>query len=117
MKTNLETLNDLQKSNQNTENCAVTVALNLLGGKWKTAIIYLISLDVNRFGQLQKMIPECSKRMMTSRLRELEKDGVIHREVFAQLPPKVIYTLTEKGEKLNPVFSALKKWGTDNFMQ
>jgi DNA-binding HxlR family transcriptional regulator len=116
MKTNLESLNELQKSNQNNENCAVTVALKLLRGKWKTAIIYLISLDVNRFGQLQKMLPECSKRMMTSRLRELERDGIIHRKVFAQVPPKVIYTLTQKGENLKPVFSALKKWGNENFM-
>lgn len=110
-------LDELVKSSVNTENCGVTVALNLLSGKWKTAIIYLISLDVNRFGQLQKMIPECSKRMMTSRLRELERDGIIHREVFAQVPPKVIYTLTPKGEKLKPVFNKLKKWGNENFMQ
>jgi len=109
-------LGELVKNSVNTENCGVTIALNLLSGKWKTAIIYLISLDVNRFGQLQKMIPECSKRMMTSRLRELERDGIIHREVFAQVPPKVIYTLTPKGEKLKPVFNELKKWGNENFL-
>lgn len=110
-------LDELVKNNVDNKNCGVTVALNLLRGKWKTAIIYLISLDVNRFGQLQKMIPECSKRMMTSRLRELERDGIIHREVFAQVPPKVIYTLTEKGAKLKPVFNELKKWGNENFLQ
>ena len=110
-------LDELVKNNVDNKNCGVTIALNLLRGKWKTAIIYLISLDVNRFGQLQKMIPECSKRMMTSRLRELERDGIIHREVFAQVPPKVIYTLTEKGEKLKPVFNELKKWGNENFLQ
>lgn len=116
MKNKLESLDDLVKNNVNSENCGVSVALNLLSGKWKTAIIYLISLDVNRFGQLQKLIPECSKRIMTTRLRELEKDGIIHREVFAQVPPKVIYTLTPKGEKLTPVFNELKKWGNENFL-
>jgi DNA-binding HxlR family transcriptional regulator len=54
--------------------------------------------------------------MMTSRLRELERDGIIHRKVFAQVPPKVIYTLTQKGENLKPIFYELKKWGNENFM-
>lgn len=110
-------MNELVTNNVNNNNCGVTIALNLLTGKWKTAIIYLISLDVNRFGQLQKMIPECSKRMMTSRLSELEIDDLFRREVFAQVPPKVIYTLTQKGEKLKPVFNELKKWGNENFLE
>jgi len=63
------------------------------------------------------MMSGCSKRMMTTQLRELENDGIIHREVFAQVPPKVIYTLTEKGESLRPLFSELSKWGIKNVLE
>lgn len=91
--------------------CPVSATLKVIGGKWKPLILYFISVDVNRFGKLQRMMPDCSKRMMTSQLRELEHDGIIHREVFAEVPPKVIYTLTEKGESLRPIFSELSAWG------
>lgn len=97
--------------------CPVSATLKIIGGKWKPLILYFISVDVNRFGQLQRMMPGCSKRMMTTQLRELENDGIIHREVFAQVPPKVIYTLTEKGESLRPLFSELSKWGIKNVLE
>ena len=97
--------------------CPVSATLKLIGGKWKPLILYFISVDVNRFGQLQRMIPGCSKRMMTTQLRELENDGLVHREVFAEVPPKVIYTLTEKGESLRPLFSELSKWGIKNVLE
>ena len=96
--------------------CPVSATLKVFGGKWKPLILYFISVDVNRFGKLQKMIPGCSKRMMTTQLRELEADGIIHREVFAEVPPKVIYTLTEKGESLRPIFRELSKWGKENVL-
>lgn len=97
--------------------CPVSAALKMIGGKWKPLILYFISVDVNRFGQLQRMMPGCSKRMMTTQLRELEKDGLVHREVFAEVPPKVIYTLTERGESLRPVFSMLSKWGIEHVLE
>jgi DNA-binding HxlR family transcriptional regulator len=97
--------------------CPVSATLKIIGGKWKPLILYFISVDVNRFGQLQRMMPGCSKRMMTTQLRELEDDGIIHREVFAEVPPKVIYTLTEKGESLRPLFSELSKWGIKNVLE
>ncbi|PIY13169.1 MAG: transcriptional regulator [Flexibacter sp. CG_4_10_14_3_um_filter_32_15] len=96
--------------------CPVSATLKVIGGKWKPIILYFISVDVNRFGQLQRMIPDCSKRMMTTQLRELENDGVIHREIFAEIPPKVIYTLTERGESLRPLFRELSKWGVENVL-
>jgi DNA-binding HxlR family transcriptional regulator len=105
------------EQDRNTSNCGVIASLNVLSGKWKTTIIYLISLDVNRFGQLQRLLPECSKRMMTSRLRELEIDGIINRKVFAQIPPKVIYSLTEKGKNLEPLFKELRMWGNENVLE
>lgn len=96
--------------------CPVSSTLKIIGGKWKPLILYFVSVDVNRFGLLQKMIPDCSKRMMTTQLRELESDGIIKRKVFAQVPPKVEYTLTEKGESLRPLFSELSKWGIENVL-
>ena len=97
--------------------CPVSATLKFIGGKWKPLILYFISVDVNRFGQLQRIMPGCSKRMMTTQLRELEDDGIIHRKVFAEVPPKVIYTLTEKGESLRPLFSELSKWGIKNVLE
>lgn len=97
--------------------CPVSATLKIIGGKWKPLILYFISVDVNRFGQLQRMMPDCSKRMMTTQLRELENDGLVHREVFAEVPPKVIYTLTEKGESLRPLFNELSRWGIENILE
>ncbi len=97
--------------------CPVSTTLKVIGGKWKTLILYFISVDINRFGQLQRMMPGCSKRMMTTQLRELEKDGIVHREVFAEVPPKVIYSLTEKGKSLRPIFESLSKWGIENVLE
>lgn len=97
--------------------CPVSSTLKVFGGKWKPIILYFISVDVNRFGQLQRMIPECSKRMMTKQLRELEKDELINRKVFAEVPPKVIYSLTEKGESLRPIFRELSNWGIKNILE
>lgn len=97
--------------------CPVSSTLKIIGGKWKPLILYFISVDVNRFGQLQRMMPGCSKRMMTTQLRELEDDGLVDREVFAEVPPKVIYTLTDKGESLRPLFSELSRWGIENILE
>ena len=97
--------------------CPVSSTLKVFGGKWKPLILYFISVDVNRFGQLQRMIPDCSKRMMTKQLRELESDGLLNRKIFTEVPPKVIYSLTEKGESLRPIFRELSKWGIKNVLE
>lgn len=97
--------------------CPVSTTLKVFGGKWKPLLLYFVSVDVNRFGQLQRMMPGCSKRMMTKQLRELEDDGLVHREVFAEVPPRVIYTLTDKGESLRPVFKALSEWGIAHILE
>ena len=97
--------------------CPVSATLKIIGGKWKPLILYFISVDVNRFGLLQRMIPGCSKRMMTAHLRELERDGIIDRKVFAEVPPKVIYSLTDRGETLRPIFRELSKWGKEHVLE
>ena len=91
--------------------CPVTYCLNVIGGKWKPIIIFLVSHDINRFGQLQRNIDGISKQMLTKQLRELEQDGIINRQVFAEVPPRVEYTLTSHGETLLPVIQAMRTWG------
>ena len=97
--------------------CPVNATLDIIGGKWKPRILYLISCDVNRFGKLLKLIPDCSKRMLTANLRELEADGIINRKVFAEVPPKVIYSLTEVGETLHPIFNSMSEWGMKHILE
>jgi len=92
-------------------NCPVTATMEVIGGKWKILILYLISNDINRFGKLNIMLKDISKQMLTTQLRELERDGIISRVIYPEIPPRVEYFLTEKGRALSPVFNALKAWG------
>ena len=93
-------------------NCPVEQALGLIGGKWKGIILYHLMSDKKRFGELKKFMPSVTQRMLTKQLRELESDGLIHREVYKVVPPKVEYSLTEKAEPVKPIIQALKEWGT-----
>ena len=85
--------------------------MRVIGGKWKPIILFCICHDVNRFGAMQRAIPAVTKQMLTQQLRELEADGLIHREVFAVVPPRVEYSLTDKGHSLLPVIDAMRAWG------
>ncbi|UOO90653.1 helix-turn-helix transcriptional regulator [Vitreoscilla massiliensis] len=92
--------------------CSVEATLELIGGKWKGVILYhLLQESVLRFSQLQKLFPNCTQRTLTNQLRALEADGFVLRVVYAQVPPKVEYSLTERGLTLAPVILALKAWG------
>jgi len=92
-------------------NCGVTHFLNIVGGKWKVLVIYAISQKRNRFSSLQKVIPHISKQMLINQLRELEEDGLIEREVFAEVPPRVEYTITKYGKSMMPLISRIQQWG------
>lgn len=91
--------------------CPVEETLNVIGGKWKPIIIYSISTDVRRFGELSRMINGISKRMLTAQLRELEEDKIISRKVYAEVPPRVDYSLTDVGRSLMPVINLMYQWG------
>ncbi len=93
------------------ENCPVTATMSVIGGKWKILIIHLINNDINRFSKLSLMLRTISRQMLTSQLRELEADGLIRREIFAEIPPHVEYFLTEKGRALMPVLDGMKEFG------
>ena len=85
--------------------------MQLIGGKWKIIILWAISNDVNRFGELQRAIPSITKKMLTSELRSLEHDGFINRKVYPVVPPKVEYSVTPLGETLRPMLDAMGNWG------
>jgi len=91
--------------------CPVTASMGVIGGKWKILIIHLIRNDINRFGKMSMMLKDISRQMLTTQLRDLERDGIIERRVYAEIPPRVEYFLTPKGQALAPVMEALKEWG------
>ncbi len=91
--------------------CPVEATLDVLGGRWKGAILYELAREPQRFGALQRAFPLLAQRSLTTQLRELERDGVVHREVFAQVPPKVEYSLTPRGHELVPILRLMSAWG------
>ncbi|SEH28098.1 helix-turn-helix domain-containing protein [Chryseobacterium culicis] len=95
----------------NPNNCPVTHFYNKVGGKWKTVIMYGISMNVNRFSMLQKAIPMISKQMLVNQLREMEEDQIIERIIYAEIPPRVEYKLTEYGKTFMPILMTIQDWG------
>ena len=91
--------------------CPVNTTLDIIGGKWKALIIYHLINGTQRFNSLQRSLAGITQRMLTLQLRELEADGLIHREVYPVVPPKVEYSLTEFGRTLLPVINAMHTWG------
>ncbi|RXK12688.1 transcriptional regulator [Halarcobacter mediterraneus] len=93
------------------EKCPVETALDILAGKWKILILWYLRRETLRFSELQRMLPKVTQKMLVQKLRELEKDGIIHREVYPIVPPKVEYSLTEYGETLKPILKQMYLWG------
>lgn len=93
------------------QSCPVTFTMNVIGGKWKPIIMTRIKMGINRFGLLQRSIPTISKQMLTAQLRELEEDGMINRKVFAEVPPRVEYSISEKGVGIFPILESMASWG------
>lgn len=100
----------LEKSND-LKFCPVSVTQNILTGKWKLVILWLVGLKTRRFNELHKLIPKVSRGVLTQQLRELERDNLIHREVYKEVPPKVEYSLTESGRSFIPVMMHILEWG------
>jgi DNA-binding HxlR family transcriptional regulator len=93
--------------------CPVATTVQLIGNKWKLLIIRELLTGARRFSEFLKTIPGISKKVLTDNLRALEEDDIVYREVFAEVPPKVVYTLSELGESLRPVLEAMKDWGME----
>ncbi len=93
-------------------NCPVEATLSQIGGKYKAVILYhLLTDELLRFNQIQKYVPQATAKMLSRQLRELETDGLVHREVYPVVPPKTEYSLTERGKTLAPVIHEICDWG------
>lgn len=93
--------------------CPVETTLLLIGDKWKILIIRDLIDGTKRFGELKKSIGSISQKVLTAQLRDMEEKGLVHRKVYAEVPPRVEYTLTETGYSLKPVLDIMYKWGED----
>ncbi|WP_270341570.1 winged helix-turn-helix transcriptional regulator [Bacillus mobilis] len=98
----------------NKYSCPVEAMVEVIGGKWKGVILYHLLGGTKRFNELKRLKPNITQRMLTLQLRELEADGIIHREVYREVPPKVEYSLTELGESLRPMILLMMEWATHN---
>lgn len=105
-----------QKFLTDLDRCPVTATMDIMGGKWKLLILHLINNDINRFGKMDMMLKGISKQMLTTQLRELERDGIIDRIIYPEIPPRVEYALTERGKSLLPIIDLMKEWGTENIL-
>ena len=99
---------------EKTYNIGVEATMEIIGGKWKAIILCHLRHGTMRSGELRRAIPTITQKMLTQQLRELEADGIVHREIFQQVPPHVEYSLTEQGETLNLVLNQLCTWGEQN---
>lgn len=97
-----------------TPGCSVEAAIGLIDGKWKSVILFHLMPGTLRFNELRRQIANVTPRMLTNQLRELEEDGLVTRKVYAQVPPKVEYSLSELGRSMEPVLMSLKAWGDAN---
>lgn len=93
--------------------CPVETTLSLIGDKWKVLILRDLITGTKRFGELKKSIGTVSQKVLTAQLRNMEENGLIHREVFAEVPPRVEYSLTELGQSLKPILDAMQNWGEE----
>jgi DNA-binding HxlR family transcriptional regulator len=96
-------------------NCPVQATVNVLSGKWKVQILWLLSFGPKRFAQLRKKLPKISEKVLADQLRQLQADGVLAREATSGVPPQVTYSLNAAGQKLVPLMESLCDWGSAHF--
>ncbi len=93
--------------------CPVETTLTLIGDKWKVLILRDLITGTKRFGELKKSIGTVSQKVLTAQLRDMEKNGLVHREVYAEVPPRVEYSLTDLGKSLKPILDSMVVWGEE----
>ena len=109
----MTTYNKTVNENEQRYCCPVEATLNVIGGKWKPLILWQLKENTLRYNSLQQVLPGISPRMLTKQLRELENDGLVNREMYPEIPPKVEYSLTDFGRTIIPVLEALAQWGIE----
>ncbi|OWR28458.1 transcriptional regulator [Saccharibacillus sp. O23] len=103
-----------EKDDESPYTCPVAVTVDVIGGKWKGIVLYHLIEGAVRFNELRKLMPGTTQRMLTLQLRELERDGLVHREIYHQMPPKVEYSLTGFGRTLIPILDLMRNWGIEH---
>ncbi len=93
--------------------CALDITMSFVGGKWKTVVLWYLRNEKKRFSELKALIPDITDKMLSLQLRALENDGLVQREIFPEVPPKVEYSLTDEGQTMIPVIEAIAKWGRE----
>lgn len=102
----------MKKSASEKPSCPIEKTLRMIVGKWKTILLWHLSSGKKRYGELKKLIPDVSEKMLIQSLRELEKDELVIRKVYPEVPPKVEYTLSKRGKSLSPLICSLNTWGS-----
>ncbi|MCT4618276.1 MAG: helix-turn-helix transcriptional regulator [Marinisporobacter sp.] len=103
-----------KKEGQRNYHCYFELTLDIIGGKWKPIILFYVGMKgIVRYGELKREIPSINERMLTRQLRELEKDQLVHREVYREVPPRVEYSLTDIGKTIMPILKELRDWGVE----
>jgi DNA-binding HxlR family transcriptional regulator len=96
--------------------CGIDAAMDVIGGKWKVLILWALNERACRFGELRRLLPGVTEKVLASHLRELEVDGIVHREVYDEVPPRVEYSLTSLGVSLNGALAPLGAWGREHIL-
>ena len=91
--------------------CAMDITMHYIGGKWKTVVLWYLRKDKKRFSELKRLIPNITEKMLSLQLKDLEKDGIIKRKIYPEVPPKVEYYLTDFGKTLIPMLEEIALWG------
>jgi DNA-binding HxlR family transcriptional regulator len=91
--------------------CAMDVTMDFIGGKWKTVVLWYLRKDKKRFGELRKLIPNITEKMLSLQLKDLENDGLVTRKIHPEVPPRVEYFLTDFGRTLIPTLEEIARWG------
>ncbi|PGT75643.1 MULTISPECIES: winged helix-turn-helix transcriptional regulator [Bacillaceae] len=101
----------MKKTMKYSPDCALSKVQKVIGGKWKLILLWYISEQPRRFGEMHRSFPDMTQSMLTKQLRELENDGLLHREIYKEVPPRVEYSLTDLGQQFVPILQNMYAWG------
>ncbi|MDQ0655952.1 helix-turn-helix domain-containing protein [Paenibacillus sp. W2I17] len=101
-------------NNKYSSDCGLNKVQKIVAGKWKLSILWYIAEETRRFGEINRVFPDITQSMLTKQLRELESDGLLHREIYKEVPPRVEYCLTPLGKKFLPILQTMCEWGDYN---
>ncbi|UZR98088.1 winged helix-turn-helix transcriptional regulator [Chondrinema litorale] len=106
----------IQKITHHADECPITATIDIIGGKWKPPLIWLLMKGPLRFGEIHKLIPGMALKVLSRSLKELESDGIIIRTAYPEIPPRVVYSLSEKGESLRQIMHLLSDWSKEHIL-